>query len=202
MGKVIFQLGGVWLLQRYFLNTLVVISFFGLWLMPSLATARVFPTPKGESNFNFIVLRNFDQFHRHWGAGFGFCWSGRLDVNLEMRQDGHLGHDLLIFQSEVALIRTTGFALETGYHFAIQSSRRNDLDLIPVRASFFFETFDKLHRSPSITFWHILDYDGLVNLAFVGLDFFWERRFSLGFELNVNQDFRYHNLDVRFGYHW
>ena len=168
------------------------ITMILLLLKPAAVSARVFPTPNGESGFNAVILRNLDEFKHHWGAGLGYCWAGRLSTNLECRQDGILGKDLLILQGELALIRNHYFALETGYHHTLKSAYKDKDNLIPVRVSFFFETFDDLYISPSITAWHLTAEDDLITLAFVGVDFFWDRTYSLGFELNVNQDFRYH----------
>ena len=185
-----------------FISILMLLAVLGCTVVPTVVSARVFPASAGDSEFRAMALRNFDEFSKHWGAGLGYCWKGRISADLEWRGDGLLGEDHLQLQAELAVIRTAGFALESGYYYTLKSSRRRRFDIIPLRTSFLFETFDNLNLSPSMTVWIIPDDRIEIPVAFAGLDIYWERRISLGFELNLNQDFRYHQLDVKLGYHW
>ncbi len=174
----------------------------GLLIVAAPARARVFPARVGESMFNARVLRNIDEYDSHWGAGFGYCLAGRLSLDLEYRRDGILGRDLLALQGEVALIRSAGFALESGYHYTLYTSSYRRHHVIPVRFSFLFAVSGGFSLSPSLTAWHLPDDENEISFVFAGLDACWQNRMSIGLELNLNQDLRYHYLDIKVGYHW
>ncbi len=178
---------------------IILTAFASVGLITDLQ-ARVLPDTD-RSTINATLIRNLDEFDSHWGAEVGYCWRGRVDARLEARQDGMLGEDLWLIQVEAALIKMWGFMLEAGYHHTLHNDHRCDYNVIPVRLSFPFGLGDRLHVVPNATYWRVMT-DDSDAIGFTGLDFVWDRRYQLGFELNVNQDFRYHNADLRFTYHW
>lgn len=178
-------------------------------LLGGSAMARSVPTPLGKSVFEASIVRNFDKYDAHWGGNVGYCWQGRADLRLDYRGDGFPGEKRWSLQGEFALIKNRGFILESGFHLELRSETsrlfpmRNagQIHIIPVRMTFPIKVGGRLFIMPSLTYWHILK-ENYGAYGFVGLDILLNRRFALGAELNVNQDFRYHNLDIRFGVYW
>ena len=180
-----------------------------LLMMNSLALARTMPTWPGQSVIEFEVIKNIDEYDPHWGGNVGFCWRGRMDLRLDYRHDGFPGAKRLSLQGEVAFIKTKGFIFETGYHQELSAGksgmfsgrRNNPVNLIPVRLSFPIKMGRYFHSIPNVTYWHVFQ-ENIGAIGFVGIDFLIKKRYALGLELNVNQDFRFHDLDFRLGLYW
>ncbi len=171
--------------------------------------ARSVPTPPGKSSFVGTIIRNIDEYNPHWGGNIGYNWQGRADLRLDYNGDGFPGEKRMSLQAEFALVKHKDFILELGYHHELSSEnsqrlpwrRPSNINLIPARITFPLKVGSHLHILPNLTYWHILK-EGYGIIGFVGLEFLVNRRYAFGLELNVNQDFRFHDLDFRLGIYW
>ncbi len=167
--------------------------------LTSPVKGRVLPEGPKVSYFQTGVIRNIDSFHSHWGVEAGFVWRRRFHILMQGRTVDFNINQRLSLHTEVALARFRFFILEAGYIHTLHSRRQYQPGTGVVRVSFPTYPTSNLTIMPNATVMRTLD-EWADVLANAGIDLVWSQEWLLRFDLNLNQDFRYHNLDIMWGY--
>lgn len=170
---------------------------WGGWALPARAQNRFLPG--GSSGVALSVLRNIDEYDPHWGLAGGASWRGRVALVAEYRRDGWLGRDGTSVGLEVAPLRAPHLILEAGLLRTWRPGYRLEPNLLPLRLTFPLLGMEGFRILPQITGTWVRGWGDTFLKGDAGCDFVISRRWLLGAELNLNQDWRYHQWTFRAG---